>query len=290
MSWVRVAPLYAILLTSCSHAQERIADQIYMKSGGAAFTLDVFKSKAKKAPCVIWIVSGGWFSKHEDINADLAKSFNDAGITVIEVVHGSQPKYQITEILPMIQRSVRYVRANAERFDIDPDRIGISGGSAGGHLSLMAAGLGMEGNPDAKDPVDRVSSVVQAVGVFFPPTDFLNYGKPDYIPLNNPVMKIFWPAFGVTDQTSEDVVMAKAKELSPINHISPSFPPTLMIHGDKDLLGPLQQSQTMEEALRNSHVSASVVIVPGGGHDLKTVTPGLPKLVEWFAKRLKSGS
>ena len=77
-----------------------------------------------------------------------------------------------------MNRSVRYIRYHAADFKIDPNRIGISGGSAGGHLSLMQGCAGNDGDPKAKDPVDRVSSRVQAVACFFPPTDFLNYGKP----------------------------------------------------------------------------------------------------------------
>lgn len=279
---------YVAFLTSCAPAQERVSDQIYMKSGGAAFTLDVFKVSQPKAPCVIWLCSGGWFSKHEDINPGLAKAFNDQGITVVEVVHGSQPKYTLSEIVPMIRRAVRYVHANADRFGIDPDRIGISGGSAGGHLSLMAAGLGDSGNPDAKDPVDKASSMVSAVGVFFPPTDFLNFGKADYVPFDNPMMKIFVPAFGVTADTSKDRILAIGREMSPIYTVTSRFPPTLLIHGDKDPLVPLQQSQSMDEALGKAGIDHQLIVIPDGGHDNKTVVPGLPKLVAWFAEKLKA--
>ena len=277
-----------IVLTSCAPAQEHLADQIYMKSGGAAFTLDVFKASGTNAPCVIWLCSGGWFSKHEDINPALAKAFNDKGMTVVEVVHGSQPKYTLNEIVPMIRRAVRYVHANASRFGIDPDRIGISGGSAGGHLSLLTAGLGDDGNPDAKDDVDKASSRVNAVGVFFPPTDFLNWGKADYIPFKNPLMKIFTPAFGLKDDASDDAVKEVGRKMSPIYTVSGKFPPTLIIHGDQDPLVPLQQSQEMDEALGKAGVSHELIVIPGGGHDDKTVIPGLPKLVAWFAEKLGS--
>src|SRR5205814_1180399 len=101
------------LVASLCHAQERISDQIYMKNGGAAFTLDVFKASVPDAPCVIWLVSGGWFSDHKQIDPNVAKLFNDQGITVVEVVHGSQPRYTLNEIVPQIKRAVRYVHANA---------------------------------------------------------------------------------------------------------------------------------------------------------------------------------
>ena len=92
------------------------------------------------------------------------------GYTVFAVVHGSQPKYTIPEILLDMHRAVRFIRSHAEEYDVDPERIGITGGSAGGHLLLMQATAGDLGNSNAKDPVDRASSRVQAVACFFPPT------------------------------------------------------------------------------------------------------------------------
>ena len=94
------------------------------------------------------------------------------------MVHGSQPRYTVPEIIQDMNRAVRFIRHHAKDYGIDPDRIGIYGGSAGGHLSLMLGTAGDKGDPKAKDPVDRESSRVQAVACFFPPTDFLNYGKP----------------------------------------------------------------------------------------------------------------
>ena len=275
------------LVAGCSQAQERISDQIYMKNGGAAFTLDVFKVPAANAPCVIWLCSGGWFSKHEDINPGLAKMFNDQGIAVVEVVHGSQPRYTLNEIVPQIRRAVRYVRANATRFGIDPNRIGISGGSAGGHLSLMMGGTGDAGNPDAKDPVEQAASMVNAVGVFMPPTDFKNWGRDNYMPFDNPVMGIFMPAFGVTKDTPKDKMAQVGQDMSPINFVSAKFPPTMIIHGDKDTLVPIQQAQVMDAALGKAGIDHTLVTIEGGGHDAKTFNEGFPKLVAWFKEKLK---
>lgn len=287
----RVPLLALCFIAGCAQAQDTsvIADQIYMKSGGAAFTLDVFKAPKVGSPAVIWLVSGGWFSKHQDINPALAKAFNDAGITLVQVVHGSQPKYQLAEIVPMIRRAVRYVHANATRFGIDGNKIGISGASAGGHLSLMAAGMGDDGDPNAQDPVEKASSKVNAVGVFFPPTDFLNWGRPNYVPLDNALMSVFLPAFGVNAQTPKEKLPEVARTFSPILKITASFPPTMLIHGDKDMLVPIQQSQSFDAALAKVGVDHTFITVPGGGHDQKTVEPGLPKLIEWFkSKFMKS--
>lgn len=275
------------LISAFSQAQERISDQIYMKSGGAAFTLDVFKVAAPNAPCVIWLCSGGWVSDHKDINPIIAKAFNDQGIAVVEVVHGAQPRYTLNDIVPQIKRAVRYVHANAARFGIDGNRIGISGASAGGHLSLMIGGTGDAGNATATDPVEKASSSVNAVGVFMPPTDFLNWGKESYTPFTDPKMAIFMPAFGVTKDTPKEKALEIGKFMSPIVYVSGKFPPTMIVHGDKDDLVPVQQATVMDEALGKNGVDHSLIVVKGGGHDGKTLLEGFPKLVAWFKDKLK---
>src|SRR5207248_9841930 len=132
---------------------------------------DVFTPKANaNGAGVIFCVSGGWFSDHNAININFLKGFLKRGYTVFAVVHGSQPKFNLEEILQDMNRAARYVRYHAKDFNIDPDRLGITGGSAGGHLSLMLGTAGAKGDPDAKDPVDRISSRVQAVACIFPPT------------------------------------------------------------------------------------------------------------------------
>ncbi|MCS1410923.1 MAG: hypothetical protein M2R45_04118 [Verrucomicrobia subdivision 3 bacterium] len=92
--------------------------------------------------------------------------------------YGSQAQFTIPEILDDMHRAVRFIQANAAAYKIDPNRIGITGGSAGGHLSLMQAMSGKKGDSEAKGPIDRQSSRVQVVACFSPPTDFLNCGKP----------------------------------------------------------------------------------------------------------------
>src|SRR5258708_39480058 len=84
-----------------------------------------------------------------------------------------------------MHRAVRFVRSRADQYRIDPERIGMTGASAGGHLSLMLGTTGTAGNSEAKDPVDRFSSRVQAVACFYPPTDFLNYGEPGKVLLGS---------------------------------------------------------------------------------------------------------
>lgn len=150
----------------------RTRDVIYQKRDGFALTMDVFKPAKPNGAAIIKIISGGWNSNHNGIGDG---GWTKAGYTTFVVVHGSQPRFHIDEIVPDVQRAVRFVRANAASYGIDPDKIGVTGGSAGGHLSLMLAVKGAAGNPKAPDPVDRASSVVNAVACYYPPTDFISW-------------------------------------------------------------------------------------------------------------------
>lgn len=283
----RLACFSLLLLVALSGAQQVDHDVIYAKSGGAAFTMDVYKPAAPNGVGVIWLISGGWFSNHQMLSPGYAKPFTDKGATVFEVVHGSQPRYTIPEILLQIKRAVRMVHVLAPKYGVDPHRIDISGGSAGGHLSLMIGATGDDGNPAAADPVDQASSKVDAVAVFFPPTDFLNWGSPGSLPISDPKLAIFIPAFGINKDTPLDKAKTIAHDVSPIYYVTKSMPPTLIIHGDSDQLVPLQQSQLMDAKLTELGIDHQLIVVPKGDHGASTATPAnYQKLVDWVMAKL----
>ena len=132
--------------------ERRPRPRVYDRAGGAAFTMDEFRPAKPNGMAVLFVVSGGWFSDHKDVNPLLAKPFNDRGITLFQVVPGSQPRYKIPEMEAMVSRAVRYVRANAVRLGVSPTRIGVTGMSSGGQLALMTGALANLGKPDAPDP------------------------------------------------------------------------------------------------------------------------------------------
>lgn len=180
---VIIAVVLLVTSSSLAAAQDvafdRKEDVIYGRKDGLAMTMDVFTPKEKRnGAAIIVCISGGWFSSHDAISPGFVQEFLNRGYTVFAVVHGSQPKYTNVEAVSDLNRAVRFIRAHAKDYGVNPQRFGITGASAGGHLSLMIGMAGSAGNPDSKDPVDRESSRVQAVACFFPPTDFLNYGKP----------------------------------------------------------------------------------------------------------------
>ncbi len=275
----------------------RTSDVIYARKFGSALTMDVFTPKQNaNGAAVIWTVSGGWFSSHEHINLTFLRELLGRGYTVFAVVHGSQPKYTIPECVADMNLAVRYIRLHADEFKIDPQRIGISGGSAGGHLSLMIGTAGDLGDPKSEDPLLRTSSRVQAVACFFPPTDFLNYGTPGFAWLNqgpkdaikapfdfrqmNPETKTFDP---VDEPTRAKI----ARDVSPAYHVSQDDPPTLIIHGDKDYLVPLQQSQLIMEKFQEAGVPHSLVVKTGEAHGWKDWQNDMRTIADWFDQYLK---
>jgi acetyl esterase/lipase len=279
----------------------RKSDVVYGRKDGTALTMDVFLPKKNaNGAAVIWVVSGGWFSSHAAINAGFVDPFTKRGYVVFAVVHGSQPRYTIPEILQDMNRSVRFIRYHAKDYKIDPERIGISGGSAGGHLSLMQGMAGDLGNPKAPDPVDRVSSRVQAVACFFPPTDFLNYGEKGKDAIGRGTLAAFKAPFdfkyfdGKTKTyeriTDEKKIVEIGRTISPITHVTADDPPTMIIHGDKDFLVPIQQAESIVAELKEVGVTAELVVRKGAGHGWKDLPKDMALLADWYDKHLQKSA
>jgi acetyl esterase/lipase len=265
----------------------RTEDVIYGRKFGTALTLDVFRPEPTNNGCgIIFVMSGGWFSSHDIIGATAFEPFLKRGYTVFAVVHGSQPKFQIPEIIQDMHRSVRFIRVNAAKYGLDPRRFGVSGASAGGHLSLILGTQGDLGAADAKDPVDRASSAVQAVACFFPPTDFLNYGKPGESALGENILKDFKPAFGSVPTNAVEREKF-GKQISPIYTVTSNLPPTFIIHGDADKLVPIQQAESFVEAARKQGATAKLVVKKGAGHGWKDWVADLDLCAQWFDEQLR---
>jgi acetyl esterase/lipase len=293
-----------LLAVSCAVAgragdgppHKRLQDVIYGRKYGTALTMDQFRPTGKaNGAAVVLVVSGGWFSNHAGVNPAAAAEFTRRGYNVFAVVHGSQPKYAIPEILEDMHRAIRFIRHHAKQYGIDPERIGITGGSAGGHLSLMQGTAGKPGDPKAKDPVDRASSRVRAVACFFPPTDFLNWGEEGKLVIPR-IPDVIKPAFafhtrdaktgGFVPVTDPEKVKAILREVSPVTHVSKESAPALIIHGDKDKLVPIQQGEVMVARLKEAGVAAELVVKRGADHGWKGMDKDLKTIADWFDRHL----
>ena len=162
----------------------------------------------------------------------------------------------------------------------------------------MQGTAGDKGDPKAKDPVDRESSRVQAVACFFPPTDFLNYGKPGEIAIGAGRSEGFQGAVRLprvrrqarrssSPSPTRRRSSRSAGPISPINHVSADDPPTLIIHGDADKLVPIQQAEIIVEKLKEAGVEAKLVVKPGAGHGWPDSGKDVALLADWFDAHLK---
>ena len=266
-----------------------IEDVVYGQKEGMGLTLDVLKPENNaNGRGIVLISSGSWKSSKSNIPEEVAEFRKDhwamgllqGGYTCFVVRHGSGPRFFVPEMVEDIRRSVRFVRMKAADYGIDPNHIGITSGSSGGHLALMVGLTGDDGKPDSKDPVERVSSRTQAIVAWFPPTDLINWGKPDgYTMIEKARPGFFKGVFGeVTD------LQAQLKSISPIYFVTPDDPPLLLIHGDKDLTVPLQQSEILKAKYEETGLKVKLIVQPGGPH---TYWDGIEKqyvdVCQWFA-------
>jgi acetyl esterase/lipase len=252
-------------------------------------TLDLFVPKSEKPlPLIIWIHGGAWQGGSKDGNNPatqfLAKGYAVAAINYRLSQHAVFPA-QIEDC----KAAVRFLRANAKKYNLNPDAFGAWGSSAGGHLVALLGTSGdvkeLEGKVgDHKD----VSSRVQCVVDFFGPTDLTKMGaqsgansKIDHDSPNSPESKLVG---GAIQQNKN-----KAAKANPIEFVTKDDPPVLILHGDMDPLVPLAQSEILLEALKKAEVPAELVVIKGGGHGGAGFgTPeNVEKIVKFFDKHLK---
>jgi len=273
----------------------RTEDVIYGRKFGLGLTMDVFQPAKPNGCGLLFLVNGGWLSSKSTprmvtIRPEDYRVFLDRGYTMFAVVTSSQPKFTISEEIKDVLRAVRFVRRNARRYGVRPDRIGVVGASSGGHLALSIATRGGPGKSDSADPVERESSAVQAVACFFPPTNFLNYGSPGVNGVGRGPLASLRGAFGPLALTAEGRKQL-GREISPITYVTAKLPPTLIIHGDHDHVVPLQQSQSFVAKARDAGAAHIDLIVRAGkGHgwgDFWKSTEDITAFADWFDRYLK---
>jgi acetyl esterase/lipase len=302
---------------SVAHAAEptftRQFDLIYHKQDGFALTMErVAPTRHSNGAAVVLIMSGGWISSHDHTKphqADRLPGFFEMaaaellghGYTLFYVVHGTQPKFTIREIHGQIDAAVRHIRQYGARYQIDPSRIGIMGGSAGGHLALMQATNGDYGQPNPQQAEDQ-SSRVQAVVAYYPPTDFVNYGR-EGVFFDGVVRGVmpdggnpFLQAVDYLEYDAKNIRLTKVTDaarlaehyrfISPRYHVSNDDPPTLLLHGDVDKLVPMQQSELIAEQFEQVGVPHKLFIKKGGDHGWQSTPTEVEMLAGWFDDHL----
>ena len=259
---------------------------VYTQRQGRDLTIDVVHPKKPNGIGVLLLVSGGWKSSAGSFRPWMTAPLLRSGYTIFAVYHTSQPQATVMEITADMHRAVRFVRHHAKEYGVDPQRLGVTGGSAGGHLSLMLATRGAAGPADAADEVDRESSAVQAVAIFYPVTDLLNLGDSTENLHDGGPPKSFVKAFG-PNSTNLTVWHGIGHDLSPIFHVHSNLPPTLIYHGDADTLVPLDQSQRYQAEARKLGNTVELVVHAGGKHGWLSMLWDVRQFAKWFDQHLQ---
>ena len=282
-------------------AQPKHEELVYGYKNGMALVMEKVMPAKSNGKAILVLMSGGYFSSHSWLpdGVNVSKEFLDHGYTVFLTFHGSKPIYNVSDITKDITRAVQYVRYNSKKLGIDPAHIGMYGNSSGGHLSLYAATADDSSDASSKDPVEKVSSKIQAVCVFYPPTDLMNFGENGASIVSDPKLAFerdvaaafdfkYW-----VDSTQQYVKpdAAKltdiAKRLSPVYLVTKDDAPALLVHGDKDWVVPLQQSQLLVDRYKSAGVPIELIVKPGAEHGWPNENIEREKMAAWFDKYLK---
>jgi acetyl esterase/lipase len=255
-------------------------DVVYGHKAGMALTFDVIQPDKPNGAAVLFMVSGGWvsfwvppetfMSPQAPFGLNHFRELVDKGYTLFIVRHGSSPQFKVPEAVADVRRAVRFIRANAEKYGIDADRIGVCGGSAGGHLSLMLGTASDDGTKDSKDEIDRASDRVAAVVAYFPPVKLSEILE----------LKNRFPALDFDPQLADSV--------SPLLFVTHDDPPTLLVHGDRDDLVKLDNSERILAAFEKEKVPCELIVIEGARHGFggKDGERAATALVAWFDKYL----
>jgi acetyl esterase/lipase len=262
---------------------------VYRQRQGRDLTLDVVRPSKPNGIGIVLMASGGWKSQAGSFRPWIAAPLLRRGYTIFAVYHVPQPEATVMEITEEVNRAVRYIRHNAGQYGIDPRRLGVTGGSSGGHLSLMLATRGGPGPADATDPVDRESSAIQAVAIFYPVTDLLNLGNSTENLHDGGPPKSFVKAFG-PQSTNLAVWKVIGHEMSPIFYVSSNLPPSLIYHGDADTLVPLDQSERFQVEARKQGRIVELVVPHGGKHGWLSMPLDIRRFADWFDRYLRKGA
>ena len=268
-------------------------DIVYARVGDRELFLDLCLPAKGPAPLpvIVWVHGGGW-RKGSKNTGSRARGMLDRGYAVVDVGYRLSGEAIFPAQVEDCKAAVRWVRANATKYGLDPDRIGAWGSSAGGHL---VAFLGTAGDVREFDTETNTeySSRVQAVCDWYGPTDFLQMDKHSlkdsrliHDVANSPESQL------VGGPIQEKPYRSLARKANPITYVTKDDPPFLIMHGDKDMSVPVHQSELLYDALKKVGVDATLYVVKGAGHGLRDGEESSEELfetvAEFFDKHLKT--
>jgi acetyl esterase/lipase len=238
--------------------EDRVAleeDVVYGTGGGRELRCDLYRppsSAPARRAAVVLVHGGSWRGGDRTQLRRYGWRLGRAGYVCVAIEYRLIPETYFPGFLHDVKAAIRWARANASELDVDPQRIGIHGNSAGGHLALLAAGT-----PDADDLEgnggnEGVSSAVQACVSVYGPSVF-HVDEP---------LRGSRPVTRIVESADADV----ARTASPLSWVTPGFPPTMLLHGKADALVPVAASEVMHEALTEAGVPSELHLYPDQPH------------------------
>jgi acetyl esterase/lipase len=234
----------------------------YGLGGDMTLLMDLYRPKQKAAkpfPVVIQIHGGAWAGGDKRGQPDAG--FLRRGIAVAKIDYRLSNMAPFPAALEDCKCAVRFLRANAAKLNLDPDRIGVTGESAGAHLALLVAcvtsSAGFEGSGGHESFSSRVACAVS----FYGETDLTQMPEKTLANPNSPVARFL----GGLIKDKPDLY----RQASPIEYVAKDSPPILFIHGDKDTVVPLEQSERMLAKLKEAGVEGKLIVAKNGMHDMR---------------------
>ena len=228
-------------------------------------------------PALVYVHGGSWMHGDKSEAGLFASMMTAQGYLVVSINYRLYPAAQFPAMIQDVKCAVRSLRANAVQYNLDPNRIGAFGVSAGGHLAALLGTTDASVGWDVGEYLDqssRVQAIIAMAGVMdlsrnFPNTDI------------EAMRRVGFGEFNMV-------------EASPISHVTPDAPPFLLIHGDRDEVVPVEQSQRMYDRLVQANVSARLVVVQNAAHSFTApegTTPTIPEvnqiILDFLAQHLQ---
>lgn len=258
-------------------------DLAYVVDGHERQKLDLFVPEKSEGPLplIIWIHGGGWQNGSKDGCPPLRAGFTERGYAVASINYRLSGHAVFPAQIEDCKAAIRWLRAHADEYQLHPQRFGVWGSSAGGHLAAL---VGTSGDVEAFDvgPHLDQSSRVQAVCDYYGPTDFLAFvstpGFERHATANSPEARLL----GGPVAENRD----KAARASPVTYVSRDDPAFLIVHGDEDPVVPINQSQVLHDALERAGVTSHFHAIKGAGHGRGFGGPEIESMVSDFFDRV----
>ena len=266
-----------------------IGDIQYCTGGGQPLLMDVFVPGQRlrtPTPAVLWLHGGGW-ERGDKNGSSGAELLVAQGFVTASIFYRLSGDWPFPADIEDCKCAIRYLHANAEKYGIDPARIGIAGASAGGQLAMLVAMADEKAGLEGAGGWPNVSSRVKAVSSWYGPTDFTVGATEFEHHTGRALVKLFR---GTLAEKPEDY-----RRASPITYVSVSSPPLLLVQGDKDEMVPYDQALRMKQRYESVGATVEFISVQNAGHDFKAaanlpISPSIEEIhqrtIDFFKKYL----